>query len=133
MMRLDLSLERLRERYVREDLTPLQLWTEIDTCCTQHLEDNIWIHRLTREEIEPYLARLAASDRAALPLYGVPFAIKDNIDLAGIPTTAACAEFAYVPKSSAYVVERLLAAGALPIGKTNLDQFAIGLNGTRSP
>ena len=133
MMRLDLSLERLRERYVREDLTPLQLWTEIDTCCTQHLEDNIWIHRLTREEIEPYLARLAASDRAALPLYGVPFAIKDNIDLAGIPTTAACAEFAYVPKSSAYVVERLLAAGALPIGKTNLDQFATGLNGTRSP
>ena len=133
MTRLDLSLARLRERYAREGLTPSQLWTEIDTCCTQHLEDNIWIHRLTREEIEPYLARLAGSDRAALPLYGVPFAIKDNIDLAGIPTTAACAEFAYVPTTSAYVVERLLAAGALPIGKTNLDQFATGLNGTRSP
>lgn len=133
MTRLDLSLGRLRERYACEGLTPLQLWTEIDTCCTQHLADNIWIHRLTRAEIEPTLARLAASDRATLPLYGVPFAIKDNIDLAGIPTTAACAEFAYVPKSSAYVVERLLAAGALPIGKTNLDQFATGLNGTRSP
>uniref|UniRef100_UPI0038F615D3 amidase family protein n=1 Tax=Streptomyces galilaeus TaxID=33899 RepID=UPI0038F615D3 len=68
-----------------------------------------------------------------LPLAGVPFAIKDNIDLAGIPTTAGCPDFAYVPKDTAGVVARLIAAGAVPMGKTNLDQFATGLNGTRSP
>ncbi len=68
-----------------------------------------------------------------LPLYGIPFAVKDNIDYAGVPTTAACPEFAYVPAESAAVVERLIAAGAVLIGKTNLDQFATGLVGTRSP
>jgi len=66
-------------------------------------------------------------------LYGVPFAIKDNIDLAGIPTTAACPEYAYTPANSATVVQKLIDAGAIPIGKTNLDQFATGLVGTRSP
>ena len=76
---------------------------------------------------------LARRDPGGLPLYGIPFAIKDNIDLAGIPTTAACAEFAYTPAHSAFVVERLIAAGAVPVGKTNLDQFATGLVGTRSP
>jgi allophanate hydrolase len=70
---------------------------------------------------------------ARLPLYGIPFAIKDNIDVAGLPTTAACPAFAYTPAQSAPVVERLLAAGAVLIGKTNLDQFATGLVGTRSP
>ena len=73
------------------------------------------------------------SFREDLPLYGIPFAIKDNIDLAGVPTTAGCPEFGFVPQRSATVVERLLAAGAIPIGKTNLDQFATGLVGTRSP
>ena len=67
------------------------------------------------------------------PLYGIPFAVKDNIDAAGLPTTCACPEFAYVPERSAFVVETLEAAGAILIGKTNLDQFATGLNGTRSP
>jgi allophanate hydrolase len=76
---------------------------------------------------------LESRDLESLPLYGVPFAIKDNIDLAGIPTTAACPAFAYVPQCSATVVEQLLALGAIPLGKTNLDQFATGLNGTRTP
>ena len=67
------------------------------------------------------------------PLFGVPFAVKDNIDVAGLPTTAACPAFAYKPQRSAFVVERLVAAGAIPIGKTNLDQFATGLVGVRSP
>jgi allophanate hydrolase len=67
------------------------------------------------------------------PLYGVPFAVKDNIDVAGLPTTCACPAFAYQPDQSAAVVERLEAAGAILVGKTNLDQFATGLNGTRSP
>ena len=67
------------------------------------------------------------------PLAGMTFAIKDNIDLAGLPTTAGCPEFAYQPERSAFVVERLMDAGAIPIGKTNMDQFATGLVGTRSP
>ena len=78
-------------------------------------------------------ARLQDERPAGKPLYGVPFAIKDNIDLAGHPTTAACPDFAYVAQQSAPVVQRLIDAGAIPIGKTNLDQFATGLNGTRSP
>jgi allophanate hydrolase len=68
-----------------------------------------------------------------MPLYGLPFAVKDNIDVAGLPTTAACPSAAYRPLRFAPVVERLLAAGALLVGKTNLDQFATGLVGTRSP
>ena len=76
--------------------------------------------------------RLGEPD-ASRPLWGIPFAVKDNIDVAGLPTTAACPDFAYTPKRSAAVVERLVAAGAIPIGKTNLDQFATGLVGVRTP
>ncbi len=92
-----------------------------------------WISVLDNAQLEPYLARLEAADPAELPLFGVPFAIKDNIDLAGVPTTAACPDYAYTPERSAFVVQRLIDAGAVPVGKTNLDQFATGLVGTRSP
>lgn len=95
----------------------------------------VWTERLGEAAVLDHAGavdrRIEAGER--LPLAGVPFAIKDNIDLAGLPTTAGCPEFAYRPERSAYAVERLLAAGAVPIGKTNLDQFATGLNGTRSP
>jgi allophanate hydrolase len=93
----------------------------------------VWITRLSRDDV---MARVAALDPAAidrLPLYGIPFVIKDNIDLAGTVTTAGCPGFAYTPAQSAFVVQRLLDAGAIPLGKTNLDQFATGLVGTRSP
>ncbi len=93
---------------------------------------NVWIHLLSEAELEPFLATLDGA-RPELPLYGIPFAIKDNIDLAGIPTTAACPDYAYTPTESAQVVARLIALGAIPVGKTNLDQFATGLVGTRSP
>ena len=101
-----------------------------------HRETNdhhrIWIRRLEPSEIALHLDRLAEIDAAA-PLRGVPFAIKDNIDLAGVPTTAGCPDYAYTPTRSATVVERLIGAGAIPVGKTNMDQFATGLVGTRSP
>src|ERR1700682_6258991 len=96
-------------------------------------ERRVWITRLSRDDV---MARVAALDPAAidrLPLYGIPFVIKDNIDLAGTATTAGCPGFAYTPAQSAFVVQRLLDAGAIPLGKTNLDQFATGLVGTRSP
>ncbi len=96
-------------------------------------DNAIWLHRLTPSELA--YARSSRGNEAVRPspLAGLTFAIKDNIDLAGIPTTAACPGFAYTPVESATVVARLLAAGALPLGKTNLDQFATGLVGTRSP
>lgn len=101
--------------------------------------DNAWIARLddaglARQlgELEALLAA-AGGDLARLPLYGVPFAVKDNIDARGWPTTAACPAFAYSPDADATVVARLRAAGAVLVGKTNLDQFATGLVGTRSP
>ncbi len=78
-------------------------------------------------------AEVVAAQAEPGPLAGLVFAVKDNIDVAGMPTTAACPAFAYVPERSAFVVERLLAAGAIVIGKTNLDQFATGLVGVRSP
>lgn len=74
-----------------------------------------------------------APEPGSLPLWGVPFAVKDNLDVVGLPTTAGCPAFAYTPSADAAVVARLKAAGAIVVGKTNLDQFATGLNGTRSP
>ena len=92
-----------------------------------------WISLLPEAELLARARALDEQDPASLPLYGVPFAVKDNIDQAGLPTTAGCPDFAYTPAADAAVVARLVAAGAIPLGKTNLDQFATGLNGTRSP
>lgn len=78
-------------------------------------------------------AALEAAGPEGKPLYGLIFAVKDNIDALGLPTTAACPDFAYTPEASAFVVARLEAAGAIVLGKTNLDQFATGLVGVRSP
>ncbi|HEX7638089.1 MAG TPA: amidase family protein, partial [Burkholderiaceae bacterium] len=96
-------------------------------------DDPAWILRCPPAFVDAQLLGLAARPRDALPLYGVPFAVKDNIDVAGLPTTAACPAFAYLPGHHAKVVQRLLDAGAVLVGKTNLDQFATGLVGTRSP
>jgi allophanate hydrolase len=85
-----------------------------------------------REEVDAVAEARALKD-ATLPLYGVPVAVKDNIDVAGLPTTAACPAFAYTPQRDATVIAKLRAAGAVVIGKTNLDQFATGLVGVRSP
>lgn len=78
-------------------------------------------------------AALESGGRRDLPLFGIPFVVKDNIDVAGLPTTAACPAYAYQPTASATIVQRLVDAGAIVIGKTNLDQFATGLVGVRSP
>jgi len=130
-----LSFERssLRPAYLSGVVSPREMMAEVSRRIQAHSDPAVWIHLLTTEELEPYLARLDGIDPASLPLFGLPFAIKDNLDLAGVPTTAGCPAFAYVPTRSAAVVQRLIEAGAVPVGKTNLDQFATGLVGTRSP
>lgn len=131
---IDLSLTSLVDHYSRGDFTPLELAKLILDVIEQDGNHNpIWIRVLSLEEIKKYTDQLVEMKRDQLPLYGVPFAIKDNIDLADIPTTAACPDFSYTPTKSAFVVEHLIRAGAIPIGKTNMDQFATGLVGTRSP
>ncbi|GGY74922.1 allophanate hydrolase [Cellvibrio zantedeschiae] len=92
--------------------------------------DPAWIYIVSAAELDAQIDALGATD---LPLYGIPFAVKDNIDVAGTPTTAACPAFTYIPGKDATTIARLKAAGAVVIGKTNLDQFATGLVGTRSP
>src|SRR5690554_5521859 len=102
-------------------------------------DDPAWINLASPQQLQRQLDELdnllaaANGRRDALPLLGVPFAIKDNIDAAGWPTTAACPAFSYTAAEDARVVACLKAAGAVLIGKTNLDQFATGLVGTRSP
>ncbi len=126
-----LTLSSLLPRYRSGALRPVELIDSI----YQRLDggdDRVWISLVTPDE-----ARARATEvellSPDLPLYGVPFAVKDNIDVAGMPTTAACPAFAYTAIQSAPVVQRLLAAGAVLIGKTNMDQFASGLVGIRTP
>ncbi|MEJ2632759.1 MAG: allophanate hydrolase [Acidihalobacter sp.] len=128
-----LDIAALREGYRAGNFTPREVLDLILARIETQPERYVWIRRLTREELYAYADALAGRSVDELPLYGIPFAIKDNIDLAGVPTTAACPEFAYLPERSATVVQRLIDAGAIPLGKTNLDQFATGLVGVRSP
>lgn len=105
--------------------------------CYRRLEalddPGIFIHLPPLEATLARAGALPPFDPERLPLWGLPFAVKDNIDVAGMPTTAACPDYAYVPEADAPVVARLRAAGAIPLGKTNLDQFATGLVGVRTP
>ncbi|WP_420997383.1 allophanate hydrolase [Cupriavidus sp. 30B13] len=127
-------------RYARGTFSPSACVAEVLRRIDEIDRPEIWTHRVgaadlraRAAQLEACLAGEGAGALARMPLFGVPFAVKDNIDVAGMPTTAACPEFAYVPAVSAFAVERLLAAGAILVGKTNLDQFATGLVGTRSP
>lgn len=131
-----LEIHALKALYADGSLTPRQVVGRIAERAQGLRDRNVWIVEPCMELSEPYLQALEGLSRdeaLALPLYGIPFAVKDNIDLAGWPTTAGCPAYAYTPSSSATVVDRLVRAGAVPVGKTNLDQFATGLVGTRSP
>ncbi|HEY3500518.1 MAG TPA: amidase family protein, partial [Polyangiaceae bacterium] len=129
-----LSLARLRARYERDD-DPERVLEEVYARIRARGLAPIWIELVPEARARELLAE--ARERRARgepqPLFGVPFAIKDNLDLAGVPTTAGCPAFSYRPERDAAAVARLIAAGAVPVGKTNLDQFATGLVGTRSP
>jgi allophanate hydrolase len=114
-------------------LTPAQTVARSFARIRDHNDPAIFISLRDEAQALAEAAALSAKDAASLPLYGVPVAVKDNIDVAGLPTTAACPAFAYSPSLDATAVARLRAAGAIIIGKTNLDQFATGLVGVRSP
>jgi allophanate hydrolase len=132
MQMRDMRIPALREAYRSGGLTPAGLVEEILELSAAHAAHNLWITPPDRRALLAQARRLDAVRFEDKPLYGIPFVVKDNIDVAGVPTTAACSAFAYTPTESAPVVQALLDAGALFVGKTNLDQFATGLNGTRS-
>jgi allophanate hydrolase len=128
-----ISIEVLQEMYASGALTPEEVVLEIIERSERDVEMNIWITKPDMKFIGPYLEGLQKLDPNEAPLWGMPFAIKDNIDLGGVTTTAGCLEYSFIPEEHAYVVEKLVQAGAIPVGKANLDQFATGLVGTRSP
>jgi allophanate hydrolase len=128
-----LDIATLGARLAAGTLRPSQVVEGILQRIALRGDDRVWIHRLYPDELRARAAGLEQRGPAGLPLYGIPFAIKDNLDSAGHPTTAACPDFAYIARENAFTVRRLLDAGAILVGKTNLDQFATGLVGVRSP
>ena len=128
-----LTLTALQAAYRSGELSPSGLIEQLLRRSAEVADHAVWISPPDATRLRQRARELEAADMRGLPLYGIPFAIKDNIDLAGVPTTAGCPDYAYTPRESATVVQRLLDAGAIALGKTNLDQFATGLNGTRSP
>ncbi|MDG4786962.1 allophanate hydrolase [Micromonospora sp. WMMD1102] len=125
----------LRSGYSTGELTTMEVAERVLAALPEPAGDAVWISTVPAGQLRHRAAELhrRRTELASLPLYGVPFAVKDNIDVAGLPTTAGCPEFAYRPERTAPVVTRLLDAGAMLVGKTNLDQFATGLTGARSP
>ncbi|MGA2189415.1 MAG: allophanate hydrolase [Steroidobacteraceae bacterium] len=130
---IHLGIAHLRDSYRAGRQTPSAVMERLLEESGDADERNVWIARLSRDQVMAYAAALDPRAIDRLPLFGIPFAVKDNIDLAGVATTAGCPKFAYTPAHSATVVRKLIEAGAIPLGKTNLDQFATGLVGTRSP
>jgi allophanate hydrolase len=128
-----LVIAELRRGYLAGRFTAREMMEQLMDRADQAPDNRLWITRLSRDQVREYVEGLDGRSVESAPLYGIPFVIKDNIDLAGVPTTAACPAFAYTPDESAPVVQRLVDAGAIPLGKTNLDQFATGLVGVRSP
>ncbi len=137
--RPSLDLVRLRQRFLAREITAAALVESVLARIEDAGDDKVWITRVPAARLH---ARAGALDKRAarepdlaarLPLFGIPFAVKDNLDVAGMRTTAACPGFAYRAEATAPAIARLEAAGAILVGKTNLDQFATGLVGCRSP
>lgn len=130
---LSFDITTLRAGYVSRRFSPLDVAREVWNRIQRQGVRPVWIHLPPEDELFRRAAQLERESPEGKPLYGIPFAIKDNIDWAGAPTTAGCPAFSYTPGETAFAVQQLLDAGAILIGKTNLDQFATGLVGVRSP
>jgi allophanate hydrolase len=130
---ISLLIADLLEGYRAKRFTPAEVMQAVLKRIHAAPQRHVWIARLPEDQVMAYAQALESKSIDDLPLYGIPFAIKDNIDLSGIATTAACPDYQFFPEHSATVVHKLIAAGAIPVGKTNLDQFATGLVGIRSP
>jgi allophanate hydrolase len=130
-----LSIQALLNAYLAGSEKPENIIHQIFERIEEYKSYNVWITVLDKKQVDAQIIAIKnkLSQGIALPLYGIPFAVKDNIDVAGIPTTAGCVEFAYTPENHAPVVQQLIDAGSILIGKTNMDQFATGLVGVRSP
>jgi allophanate hydrolase len=128
-----LTFADYRNAYRAGSTTPSRQVEEVYRRVGAHGDPSLFITLRPKSDVQDDARTLEQRLPDHLPLYGVPVAIKDNIDVAGLPTTAACPDFAYMPEKDAAVVSRLRAAGAVIVGKTNLDQFATGLAGVRSP
>jgi allophanate hydrolase len=139
MVEEPLQIARLRTAFLGGRLSAGELIERVLLRIANWDDPTLWITRTCDATLRRRATKLDAAAAAdpdlikRLPLFGIPFAVKDNIDVAGMPTTAACQAFAYTPSETAPVVLQLLSAGAMLVGKTNLDQFATGLVGTRSP
>ncbi|KAG9255771.1 putative glutamyl-tRNA amidotransferase subunit A [Emericellopsis atlantica] len=132
----EVTVENLQRLYACDAATPADVVRATYRKLHSHLDKAVWITLVPESEAlaaAEQLARQYPEPVSRPPLYGVTFSVKDSIDIAGLPTTLACPTYAYTATQTAPVVQRLVSAGAILIGKTNLDQFATGLNGTRSP
>ncbi len=128
------SISELAQSYRSNHLTPTEMVETVLAAISERGDDGTWISVIDRSDLILRAKELEQHpDPGSLPLYGVPFGVKDSIDIAGVATTLACPEYAYQAEATAPVVSRLLDAGGIFVGKTNLDQFATGLNGTRTP
>jgi allophanate hydrolase len=138
-MREALSISRLKRAFLSRAICATELVDQVLARIAEWDDPALWITRIGETAVRGRARQLDAMAAAEpdvierLPLFGIPFTVKDNIDVAGVPTTAGCPAFAYIPYETAPIVARLLAAGGVLLGKTNLDQFATGLDGTRSP
>jgi allophanate hydrolase len=128
-----LLISELLAGYRTRQFSPVEIIEQLLSARAAQPDRREWIALLPPASLRVRARELSARAPDSLPLYGIPFAVKDNIDLESVPTTAGCPEYAYTPAVSAPVVERLIAAGAIAVGKTSLDQFATGLAGVRSP
>ncbi len=126
------DIDSLHEAYAA-GVTAEAMLTEVLRRIAVTADPGIFLHLANYETLVANARQLDVFDPVAKPLWGVPFAVKDNINVAGMPTTAGCPAFAYIAEKDAFVVARLRAAGAIPVGKANLDQFATGLVGVRTP
>lgn len=132
-MSFGLNFPTLQSAYSGGALRPTQVVAEVYRRIAARGADYVWTHVLAESAAMQRAAALEARGPAGLPLYGLPFSVKDNIHVAGLPTSAACPDFSTFPAATATCVTRALAAGAILIGKNNMDQFATGLVGIRCP